>query len=76
MKPLLSVFLDGLKPESLEHMPFVNSFTHKSRIKGEFVYSIACHGSMYSGVHTDKHKLWFVWRKSPESSPFKKFNKR
>lgn len=72
MKPLLSIFIDGLKIESLQYMPFLNSFTNKNRIKGEFGYSIACHGSMYSGVHTDIHKLWFVWQRSPSSSPFRK----
>ncbi len=72
MKPLLSIFIDGLKPESLEHMPFLNSFQSKRRIKGEHGYSIACHGSMYSGVHTDIHKLWFVWQYAPTSSPFRR----
>lgn len=72
MKPLLSLFIDGLRPESIEHMPFLDSFREKHRIKGEYGYSIACHGSMYSGVHTDRHKLWFVWQRSPDTSPFRK----
>jgi len=72
MKPLLSVFIDGLKPESVEHMPFLHSFKTLRRVKGEYGYSIACHGSMYSGVHTDIHKLWFVWQYSPKSSPFRR----
>lgn len=72
MKPLLSIFIDGLKPESVIHMPFLNGFAHQRRIKGEYGYSIACHASMYSGVHTDVHKFWFVWQLAPNSSPFKK----
>ncbi|MBX6343060.1 MAG: alkaline phosphatase family protein, partial [Thermomicrobiaceae bacterium] len=32
---------------------------------------MACHATMYSGVHPDRHHLWFVWRRAPESSPFR-----
>jgi hypothetical protein len=70
-KPLLLIFIDGLKPESLEHMPFLTSIGGNARIKGEYGYSIACHGSMYSGVKTSVHKLWFVWQKKPATSPFR-----
>ena len=69
---LLSIFIDGLRPESLVHMPFLSGLVpHQERIKGEFGYSIACHGSMYSGVHTDAHKMWFVWQRAPDTSPFR-----
>jgi len=71
MKRVLTVFMDGLKPDSLEHMPFLNSFEHKARIRTELGYSIACHASMYSGVYPNKHLLWFVWQYSPQTSPFK-----
>jgi predicted AlkP superfamily pyrophosphatase or phosphodiesterase len=54
-------------------MPFLASFPFKRRIKSEHGYSIACHASMYSGVHPDVHKLWFVWKYSPMTSPFHKF---
>ncbi|WP_185967955.1 alkaline phosphatase family protein [Thalassotalea sp. PS06] len=73
-KQLLLIFLDGLKPESLSEMPFLNSFRTKGRIKGEYGYSIACHGSMYSGVHTKDHGLWFVWFKNKFGGPFSIFN--
>ena len=69
-KPMLCIFIDGLKPESLVHMPFLSSLGEINRIRGEYGYSIACHGSMYSGMHTSKHKLWFVWKKDSKNSPF------
>lgn len=71
MKRLLTVFIDGLKPESLEHMPFVNSLSSKRRIRTELGYSSTCYASMFSGVHPDKHLRWFFWKYSPETSPCK-----
>lgn len=70
MKPVLTFFFDALKPESLQYMPFLNSFAHKRRMRTELGYSVTCHPSMYSGVHPDKHLQWFVWKYSPETSPF------
>jgi hypothetical protein len=70
MKPVLTFFFDALKPESLKHMPFLNSFAHKRRIRTELGYSVTCHPSMYSGVHPDKHLQWFVWKYAPSTSPF------
>lgn len=71
MSSVLTVFIDGLKPESLKHMPFLNSMSHQAPIRTELGYSIACHASMYSGVHPNKHLLWFVWQYSPKTSPFR-----
>lgn len=71
INPLLTVFIDGLRPESLENMPFVNSLKAKKRIKTELGYSITCHTSMYTGVFPNKHLRWFIWKYSPNSSPFK-----
>jgi hypothetical protein len=71
MKPVLTFFLDALKPESLEHMPFLNSFAHKRRMRAELGHSVTCHPSMYSGVHPNKHLQWFVWRYDPVGTPFK-----
>ena len=71
MKPVLTVFIDGLKPESLEHMPFLNTLDTKRRIRTELGYSITCHTSMYTGVHPNKHLRWFIWKYSPNTSPFK-----
>jgi hypothetical protein len=71
MKPVLSFFFDALKPSSLEHMPFLNSFAHQRRMRTELGYSVVCHPSMYSGVRPDKHLQWFVWQYSPSTSPFK-----
>lgn len=70
MKPVLTFFFDALKPASLQYMPFLDSFRYKRRMRTELGYSVACHPSMYSGVHPDKHLLWFVWRYQPTSSPF------
>ncbi len=70
MKPVLTFFLDALKPDSLEHMPFLNSFAFKRRMKSELGHSVTCHPSMYSGVHPHKHLQWFVWKYDPGNSPF------
>lgn len=69
--PVLTVFLDGLKQESVKNMPFLNSFPHKKRIRTTFGYSITCHAGMYSGVYPNKHLLWFIWKYSPSTSPFR-----
>ena len=71
MKPVLTFFFDALKPESLEHMPFLNSFAHKRRMRAELGHSVTCHPSMYSGVHPNKHLQWFVWKYDPVGPPFK-----
>ena len=36
----------------------------------ELGYSITCHASMYSGVRPDTHKIWFLWRRDQERSPY------
>jgi len=70
MPPVLTVFIDGLKPESLKHMKFVSSFNVR-RIKTELInYSNTCHASMYTGVYPSKHQIQFIWKFSPETSPF------
>lgn len=71
MRAVLTFFFDALKPESLEHMPFLNSFAHKRRMRSELGHSVTCHPSMYSGVHPNKHLQWFVWRYDPVGTPFK-----
>jgi hypothetical protein len=71
LKPVLTFFFDALKPESLEHMPFLNSFAFKRRMRAELGHSVTCHPSMYSGVHPNKHLQWFVWKHDPVDSPFK-----
>jgi hypothetical protein len=70
MQPVLTVFFDGLKPDSLAFMPFLNSLSHR-RLRTLLGYSITCHASMYSGVYPNKHLMWFVWQHSPETSPFR-----
>jgi hypothetical protein len=71
MKPVLTFFFDALKPESLQYMPFLNSFGYTQRMRSELGHSVTCHPSMYSGVHPNKHLQWFVWKYDPVSSPFK-----
>lgn len=75
MVPVLTVFIDGLKPESLIYMPFLNSFMTKRRLRPELGYSIVCCASMYTGVHPDKHLRWFIWKYSPRTSPFRWINR-
>ena len=72
MKRLLSVFIDGLKPDSIEYMPFLNSFSHKARIETQLGYSVTCHANIYTGVWPDKHRLWLFWRKASQASPLAK----
>src|SRR5690606_11434286 len=55
---------------SLQYMPFLDSLPFKRRMRTELGYSVACHPSMYSGVHPDKHLQWFVWKYAREPSPF------
>lgn len=71
MKPVLTFFLDALKPDSLAYMPFLNSFAFKRRMRSELGHSVTCHPSMYSGVHPHKHLQWFVWKYDPGNSPFR-----
>ena len=70
MKPVLTFFLDALKPDSLQYMPFLNSFAYQRRMRSELGHSVTCHPSMYSGVHPHKHLQWFVWKYDPGTSPF------
>ncbi len=67
---VLTCFIDGLKPESIHFMPFLDSL-EQSRVITDMGYSITCHATMYSGVYPNKHLRWFLWKYSPESSPFK-----
>lgn len=71
MKPVVSVFIDGLRADSIKYMPFLNSLGNQRRIKTELGYSNPSHSSMYSGVYPNKHLNWFVWKYSPSTSPFK-----
>jgi len=74
MMPVLVVFIDSLKFEGLEYMEFLNSFENKARIRTELPsYSNTCHASMYTGVYPEKHKYFFIWRRSSERSPFRLF---
>jgi len=76
MMSVLTVFIDALKPESVEHMEFLNSFNNKARVKTELPsYSNTCHASMYTGVYPERHKHFFIWKYSPTTSPFKVFLK-
>lgn len=75
MIPVVAVFIDGLKPESIGHMEFLNSLK-KARIRTELgAYSSVCDASIYTGVFPNKHLCWFVWKYSPNTSPFKILNR-
>ncbi|MCH8864676.1 MAG: alkaline phosphatase family protein [Chloroflexi bacterium] len=71
MKPVVTVFMDGLKADSLKYMPFISSLGHRRRLRTQLGYSNPSHASMYSGVYPNKHRNWFVWRYAPDTSPFK-----
>lgn len=61
-KPVLSIFADGVRYDSLKFMPFVNSL-NSVPMETVLGYSITCHPSMYTGVYPDKHKIAFHWIK-------------
>lgn len=71
MKPVVTVFMDGLKADSVKYMPFISSLGHQRRLRTQLGYSNPSHASMYSGVYPNKHRNWFVWRYAPDTSPFK-----
>lgn len=71
MKPLLLVFIDGLKPESVAYMPFLDLFRTQRRIRTDLGYSPTCYASMLTGVYPNKHLHWFTWLYSPLNSPYK-----
>lgn len=66
-KPVLSIFADGVRYDSLQYMPFVNSF-NSVPLETVLGYSITCHPSMYSGVYPDKHNIVFHWIKSKKKN--------
>jgi len=70
MTPLFIAFIDGLKPESIKYMPFLNSLETKRRIRTELGFSPTCYASMFTGVYPNKHLHWFTWKYSPGTSPY------
>ena len=69
-RPLVSVFIDGLKPDWIEHMPFVRSVAAPRRLGTVLGYSIACHATMYTGLSPREHGKWFVWCRDEQRSAF------
>ena len=70
-RPVLAVFLDGLGADAIERMAFLAGQATVRRVRTELGYSITCHASMYTGLRPDRHGLWFVWQRRPETSPFR-----
>jgi predicted AlkP superfamily pyrophosphatase or phosphodiesterase len=70
-EPILAVFLDGLGADAIERMPFLARQRTVRRVRTELGYSVTCHASMYTGLRPDRHGLWFVWQRRPQSSPFR-----
>ena len=70
-RPILAVFLDGLGADAIDRMPYLARQRTVQRMRTELGYSITCHASMYTGLRPDRHGLWFVWQRRPESSPFR-----
>ncbi len=69
--PVLAVFLDGLGADAAARMPFLSSQPTVRRMHTELGYSVTCHASMYTGVRPDRHGLWFIWQRRPQTSPFR-----
>jgi len=65
---LLAVFVDGLRYDALQYMPFLRSH-NTAPLRTLLGYSITCHATMYSGLLPREHGLWFHWLRS-ERSPF------
>lgn len=61
-KPVLSIFADGVRFDSLQYMPFANTL-NSVPLETVLGYSISCHPSMYTGVYPNKHKIAFHWVK-------------
>lgn len=66
-KPVLSIFADGVRFDSLQYMPFVDSL-NSAPLETILGYSITCHPSMYTGVYPDKHKVAFHWVKGKKKN--------
>lgn len=66
-KPVLSIFADGVRFDSLQYMPFARSL-HVKPLETVLGYSITCHPSMYSGVYPDKHRIAFHWVKAKKKN--------
>lgn len=69
--PVLAVFIDGLRPDAVERMPYVASLGAARRMRTELGYSITCYPSMFTGTRPEVHHSWFIWQRSPRTSPFR-----
>lgn len=70
-RPVVTVFIDGLRYDSLEHMDYLNSMQSRRPLRTTLGYSLTCHASMYSGVYPSRHLVWFAWQLSPATSPYR-----
>ena len=66
-KPVLSIFADGVRYDSLQYMPFLKTLV-STPLETVLGYSITCHPSMYTGVYPDKHKIAFHWVKGEKKN--------
>jgi len=66
-KPVLSIFSDGVRHDSLKYMPFLSSL-NSAPLETVLGYSITCHPSMYTGVYPKKHKVAFHWVKGEKKN--------
>ena len=70
-KPLLAIFADGVRFDSLKYMPFIRKL-NSVPLYSLLGYSITCHPSMYTGLYPEKHKVAFHWVKSEQNyGPYK-----
>lgn len=61
--PTLLIFLDGLSYENIHKLKLIRDIRFNAKIRGKFGFSIACHGSMHTGLEVSGHKYWFVWQR-------------
>lgn len=66
-KPLLSIFADGIRYDSLQYMPFVRNL-NSVPLETVLGFSITCHPTMYTGVYPDKHIIAFHWVKTEKKN--------
>lgn len=69
----LVFFIDALRKNQIQHMPFVNSLMKKHQyldMMPSVGYSEGAHSSIFSGLHQDKHGKFLIYSKKENSDYF------
>lgn len=80
VKPLIAILIDAFRYDyiSKEYTPFLHSLTKKykySQLRPIIGYSDSIRATIFTGVYPQDHDYWMFYKFSPDSSPFKNFNK-